>query len=107
MKEYMKMCKDIADELTSIYNGEVLTDEGETMTLYDYFSDVLDYEYTVNCHKEFISVKVWVALGGPNIWIDTDDSYVRLAWGNNCEEYPLSYYIRDEINDIFEELYSY
>lgn len=107
MNENKKYCKDIAEELQAIYNGERLNDDGEQMTLYDYFSDVLDFEYTINSSKEYRSVKVWVTLGGPNVWIDTSDSYVRLAWGASQEEYPLSYYVRDEIDSIFEEYYNY
>lgn len=106
MNENGKYCKDIAEELQAIYNGEVRNDEGEQITLYDYFSDVLDFEYTINSRKEYQSVKVWVALGGPSVWIDTSDSYVRLAWGNSREEYSLSYYVRDEIDAIFEEYYN-
>ena len=107
MNENREYCKNIADELLSIYNGEVLNDDGEQMTLYDYFNDVLDFEFTITSSKEYKSVKVWVALGGPNVWIDTSDSYIRLAWGTSREEYPLSYYISDEIDSIFEEYYSY
>lgn len=107
MNENKKYCKDIAEELQAIYNGEVLNDDGEEMTLYDYFSDVLDFEYTIDSSKEYKSVCVWVTLGGPNVWIDTSDSYVRLAWGASREEYPLSYYVRDEIDSIFEEYYNY
>ena len=103
-KEY---CKAIAEELQSIYNGEIQSDDGETITLYDYFSDALDFEYTIDSRKEYRSVKVWITLGGPNVWIDTEDSYIRLAWGNSREEYPISYYIRDEIDSIFEEYYNY
>lgn len=107
MNENREYCKNIADELQAIYNGEVLNDDGEEMTLYDYFSDVLDFEYTISSRKEYQSVCVWVTLGGPNVWIDTSDSYVRLAWGTSREEYPLSYYVRDEIDSIFEEYYNY
>ena len=107
MNENRMMCKNIVDELTAIYNGEILNDDGEQITLYDYFCDVLDFEYTISSRKEYVSVKIWVTLGGPSIWIDTGDSYVRLAWGHSQEEYPLSYNIRDEIDNIFEEYYSY
>ena len=103
-KEY---CKAIAEELQSIYNGEQTNEDGEPITLYDYFSDVLDFEYTISSNKEYQSVKIWVTLGGPNVWIDTSDSYIRLAWGTSREEYPLSYDIRDEIDSIFEEYYNY
>lgn len=107
MNENRQYCKDIAKELESIFNGEILNDDGEQMTLYDYFNDVLDFEYTIDSRKEYKSVKIWVTLGGPNVWIDTSDSYIRLAWGSDREEYPLSYYVRDEIDSIFEEYYSY
>ena len=107
MNENKKYCKDIAEELKSIYNGEMLNDDGEEMTLYDYFSDVLDFEYTISSRKEYQSVKVWIALGGPNVWIDTGDSYVRLAWGADREEYPLNYDVCAEIDSIFEEYYNY
>ena len=107
MNENRKYCESIAKELESIYKGELLNDDGEPMTLYDYFDDVLDFEFTITSKKEYKSVKVWVTLGGPNVWIDTSDSYVRLAWGTSQEEYPLSYYVSDEIDAIFEEYYQY
>ena len=107
MNDNREYCKAIAEELQSIYNGEQVNEDGEQITLYDYFSDVLDFEYTISSRKEYRSVKIWITLGGPNVWIDTADSYVRLAWGSDKEEYPLSYYIRDEIDAIFEEYYSY
>ena len=106
MNENRQYCKAIADELQSIYNGEVQNEDGETMALYDYFCDVLDFEYTISSRKEYQSVKIWVTLGGPNVWIDTADSYVRLAWGANREEYPLSYNVSEEIDSIFEEYYN-
>lgn len=107
MNENREYCKNIANELEAIYNGEVLNDDGEQVTLYDYFSDVLDWEYTIGSKKEYKSVCIWVTLGGPNAWIDTSDSYIRLAWGTSGEEYPLSYNVRDEIDSIFEEYYNY
>jgi hypothetical protein len=106
MKNNREYCKGIAEELLAIYNGEILNDEGEPETLYDYFNDVLDYEFTINSRGEYKSVSVWVTFGGPNVWIDTRDSYIRLAWGSDREEYPLSYYVCDEINSIFEEIYN-
>ena len=105
MNENRNYCKNIAEELKSIYNGEVKNDDGETMTLYDYMRNVLDFEYTITSRREYKSVKIWVTLGGPNVWIDTRDSYIRLAWGSEREEYPLDYDVCDEINDIFEEYF--
>lgn len=107
MNENREYCKRITEELKAIYSGKVLNDDGEQLTLWDYFSDVLDFEYTINSMKKYRSVKIWISLGGPNVWIDSSDSYVRLAWGSDREEYPLSYDVCDEINAIFEEYYNY
>ncbi len=106
MNENREYCKKIATELESIYNGEDMNEDGEQVTLYDYFSDVLDYEYTINSDKSYKSVKVYVTLGGPNVWIDTRDSEVYLAWGTDRESYPISWDLRDEIDAIFEEIYN-
>ena len=56
--------------------------------------------------KEYKSVKVYVTLGGPNVWIDTATACVHLAWCNERCEYPLSYDVCDEIDTIFEEYYN-
>ena len=106
MTENRKYCKRIEEELKTIVNGEILTDEGEIMTLYDYFADALDFEYTITSSKEYKSVKIWVTLGGPNVWIDTADSSINLAWGTDREYYHLIPSINDEIDRIFEEYYN-
>lgn len=106
MNENRQYCKNIADELTAIYNGEITNEDGDTVTLYDYMSDVLDFEYTITSRKEYKSVKIWVTLGGPNVWIDTELGSVCLAWGTDREEYYLDRIICDEIDAIFEEFYN-
>ena len=106
MNENREYCKRIAAELESIYNGNELNEDGETISLYDYFADVLDFEYTINSDKSYKSVKIYVTLGGPNVWIDTSDSEVHLAWGTDRESYPIDWDLRDEIDAIFEEYYN-
>ena len=106
MNENKEYCKRVVEEIESIYNGAVLNEDGEQMTLYDYFADVLDFEYTITSSKEYKSVKVWITLGGPNVWIDTADASVHLAWGTDREEYPLDYDVSSEIDSIFEEYFN-
>lgn len=106
MNENKEYCKRVVEEIEAIYNGDALNVDGETMTLYDYFADVLDFEYTITSRKEYKSVKVWVTLGGPNVWIDTNDDAVHLAWGTDREEYPLDYDVSNEIDSIFEEYFN-
>ena len=66
LKDY---CDNIRAELTAIYDGTTKekNDDGETMTMWDYFSDALDYEYTISSSGDYLGVRVYVALGGPNV----------------------------------------
>ena len=52
----------------------------EQIDLYEYLSDAYDIEYIINSRKEYQSVRITVATGGPAIWIDTDKRAVCLAW---------------------------
>ena len=54
-------------------------------SLYDYLTDILDFSITIDSQMTYQSCKVWVTLGGPNIWIDTADREVKLAWGMERE----------------------
>jgi hypothetical protein len=67
-----------------------------------YLSNVPDIEYTVSRWGEYLGSRVCVALGGPNIYIDTRKKEVRGCWGDNSVELP---YINDALNlgDFLEE----
>lgn len=102
----------IRDEIKNLYEIE-LTDEereereenGEAYDIYSYFADVLDVEYTIDSRFEYVGAKIYVTLGGPNVWIDTREGYVKGAWGCDREESWLPSEICDEIDDIFREYY--
>lgn len=106
MLENREYCKRIVEEIEAIYNGTETNEDGEIITLYDYLCDALDFEYTITSQKTYKSVKVFVTLGGPNVWIDTATACVHLAWCNERCEYPLSYDVCDEIDNIFEDYYN-
>lgn len=112
MKELQKNVDGIRDEIKAIYEADYTDEERETMEengqaydLYSYFADVLDMEYTVDCFGEYKGANIYVTLGGPNVWIDTRDGYVKGAWGSDKAESPIPYDICDEIDDIFREYY--
>lgn len=86
------------------YFGDV--EEFEELSIYDYFDDFLDIDYTVNRYKEYQSALICIGWGGPNIYIDTDDAYVKLYWGSTREQYPIYYGTRDVIDEWAEELFS-
>ena len=105
MKELQNYVDNIAKELKEIYNGEQVNDEGETTNIYDYISDSLDVEYTLNSSKELIGVKLWVTLGGPNIYIDTRNGEVVGHWGSDCARAWVPSEICEEITSYFEEIF--
>ena len=95
----------VREEIEEYYNG-FENEDGEDVSLFDYLSDILDFEITINSMMEFSSCKVWITLGGPNIWIDTAEREIKLAWGGERESIYLDSDICDEIDSYFEEIYN-
>lgn len=113
MKNELKAYVDgIRDDLKNLYELEISDDEreereenGEPYDLYSYFNDVLDIEYTISSRGDFLGARIYVTLGGPNVWIDTREGYVKGAWGADRAESWIPCEIVDEINEIFSEYY--
>lgn len=80
-------------------------DEYEQLSLWDYLSDVFDVEYRIDGRGEYRSVRLMVACGGPNIYIDTASKQVELYWWSDRASYPISYEVCDEIDAINEEMW--
>lgn len=110
--ELRTYCQRIADELRKLYEAD-LTDEereeleenGEAYDLYSYFDDALDIEYTISGRGDFLGARIAVALGGPNIYVDTRRGEVEGYWGSDHESAWIPSEICDEIDSIFEDLY--
>lgn len=107
MLENREYCKRIAKEIEEYAAGKMADDDGNELSLYDYLNDILDYEFTIDSQKEYKSAKIWVTLGGPNVWIDTAERAVKLAWGTDREEYLLDQDVCNEIDDIMQYFYKY
>jgi len=73
--------------------------------LYEYFDDPLDIEYTIDSSGDYLGACIWVGLGGPNVWIDTRDRAVKLAWGSERAEWGILSDTAAEIDEIFEGQY--
>lgn len=79
----------------------------ENVSLWDYFADALD----VTCYislgsKELQGVRIMVACGGPNIFVDTYRKTVELYWWNESAVVDLWSDVCNEIDSVFEEIYS-
>lgn len=87
--------------------GEIVENELEAVSIYDYFDgDIFDIEYRVDSNKEYRSVRVMIACGGPNIYIDTKQRAVVLHWWSEYADYMLTSSACDEIDAFFEELFN-
>lgn len=122
MEENREYCKRVADELEAYAAGrmwrdaetgeekemdfDAANDDDEQLSVSDYLADVLDYEITIDSRLEYKSAKIWVTLGGPNVWIDTAERAVKLAWGTDRAEYALDWDTCDEIDEYMQELYT-
>lgn len=105
MLENREYCKRIADELETIVAGKAVNEDGEEMSLYDWVNDVLDFEYTVDSRRRYRAAKIWVTLGGPNVWVDTAEKAVKLAWGADRAEYLLDWDTCDALDDLMAEIW--
>lgn len=107
LREYVER---IRDEIKSLYDltpeeVERREEEGESSSLWDYFADALDVEYTIDSRGEYLGARVYVTLSGPNVWVDTRRGEVGGAWGTDRESVWLPSEICDEIDSIFCEAY--
>ena len=78
--------------------------ELEQLSIWDYTEDALDIRYLLDSKKELAAVKVLVAFGGPNIWIDTETRSVELYWWTDRASYPISGDVCDALEEWAAEL---
>lgn len=105
--EELRLPDDVGDKYRCPGCGTVNdVDDLEQLSMWDFLADVYDVEYRVGSDKEYRSVRVMVACGGPNIYIDTARALVQLYWWTEHAEYPLSYDARDAIDEWAEEYWN-
>lgn len=80
--------------------------EWEQVTIMDYFCDVLDVEYRIGADRKYRSVRLMIAYGGPNIYVDTAEKAVVLYWGTERAKYPISTDVVNAIDEIWNDAYN-
>lgn len=65
--------------------------------------EALDIEFTTNAQREVLGAKIYVTVGGPLVYVDTQERTVEGRWGN--AEISLSYYPEagSRIDDLIAE----
>lgn len=102
------------DYLMEVYNAYVRREEedfyedNELENLWDYITDSYNVEYTKTLQGDFRGCRFAIALGGPNIYIDTRENRLEGYWGDTkfykgFNSWEVSYII----NKIVEDLASY
>lgn len=82
-------------------------DDNETISMYKYFADqALDIEYTINSDLSYKAVRVMIACGGPNIYINTNNKRVELYWWGDTAYATLSSDAVVAIDEYFELEYN-
>ena len=104
-KECREYAQYVAEEIEAICNGttEEKNDDGEKMSLYDYVADALDFEVILTSTKTVKSIRLYVTLGGPTCYVDTELHSVVCAWGVDRAEYALDWDACDELESIIAE----
>lgn len=74
--------------------------------IWDYFEDCYDIEYTCDAQKEYKAVRIMIACGGPNIYVNTRSGDVELYWWTETARYPLAKEVIEEIDGFFEEQFN-
>ena len=78
----------------------------EPASVFDWLESALDFDYIINCNREYKAVRILVAFGGPNIYVDTLSGQVELYWWGDKASYPLSNDACAMIDEAMEELYN-
>ena len=97
------------DEENAMYimaDGEELC-EGDVhpADIFEWLGDnIYDVEYTIGREKDYRGVRLMIACGGPNIYLNTRTGDVELYWWNESERYPMSSDVVNAIDSIYEEL---
>lgn len=101
-KECREYAKRVVEEIEAIYNGTT-EEDGEKMSLYDYVADALDFSAIVSSQKTIESIRLYVTLGGPTCYVDTELHAVVCVWGGDRAEYALDWDACDELESIIAE----
>ena len=100
--ECWEYAKHVAEEIEVYYHGTA-NEDGDEVSLYDYFADALDYEVILASNRTVKGVRLYVTLGGPTCWIDTEEHAVICHWGADKAEYPIDWDLCDGLEEIVAE----
>ena len=90
---------------TTAEDLEKIIAESDYEELADYLEDVFDVKITIDGDLKFDSVKICLAFGGPNIYLDTATSKIEGCWGNSEFYAYISEDVINAVDDYFKNYY--
>ncbi len=87
-------------ELESIVSEDAYNpDEEMEISVGDWLMDALDIDYRVASDGVCVGCRVWVTLGGPSVWLDTEDASFHGAWGGEKYTLPIPYAVAQDVQE--------
>lgn len=93
----------VEDAARGYYDGEQC--ENGYSALEKYFEDVLDVEIISDMRRGYRGARIALALGGPAIYLDTREGWVKGYWGSDFAEYHVQSWANDAVDEYFKELW--
>jgi hypothetical protein len=104
--DLLNMVESIAKRLESgkLYEPEDVPEGEDEPSVFDWLSNALHIEYTVDNRKELLGARIMVAWGGPTIWVDTRRNRVEGYWWNEKEyaDYIDNVGLNDAVSELWE-----
>lgn len=114
-------CNLIADELEAHANGRAYTDENGDVVIFDseeepsdemeyrgiqdFINETLDIEVTCGLSGDYRGAKLYMTVGGPTIWVDTQTGFVEGRWSTDSYSKWVDSDAIDELNEAIEEIF--
>lgn len=86
------------------YDAFNLPDEWRVASAMDYLTDALDFRYIVDSDRTYRHGEICIGLGGPNVWITTEDATVSVYWGAQSKQ-GIPYAVAEQLDEALGELW--
>ena len=110
-QNFRKSLEDIANEIVRLYHDSNLyvhEDENDDSSgEYYYFDENYNLDYVWRERHGLMGVRVMIACGGPNVWVDSFNEEVIGYWGASEIHVPLPRDVCYSITNHYEENIDY
>lgn len=91
----------VEDAACGYYDGEKCEDEYSALE--KYFEDVLDVEIISDMRGNYRGAIITLGLGGPSIYLNTREGWVKGYWGSDYAEYHVQSWAVAAVDEYFSE----